>query len=450
MIGIDGSCIGNSFKFQRWATSFLCALSVVYILQMFTPLRLTRDSVVYLQMAGSAVNGEGFLAHGEPTRYPPGYPAILTLLLKTGMAGSWSFVALNCVFLSAGLLGSFVVYRRALKFSSWVGVLLCCLVLLNWVFVKHITLPLSDIPYFGVSQASLALLVLAEQSSVTRRKVILLTACVLMIIAISIRTIGIIIIPALIWVTISKYIENNKVILTNPIYIIIRSIRIIVYGSLVSLILGLGCLWILQNRYFHEATSKYNLKDKMNLIPFAMDYRLSELGDIAINIPRNKLPLPSAFTQGFYSLSGFLLAGVLLYVIWLRRTDLQSIDIYIVCYLAVLAFWPHFDSRFWLPVIPLLLAYLGLLVNRLSLIVSRSSALRFLIILYLGWLSLTGLTALAYSTRISLAGPQFPELYGKGDFRQTYLAAYGKAHDPASVNEDALELLKTYEPRTNR
>jgi hypothetical protein len=438
----------NSLKFQRWATSALCVLSFVYLLQMFSPLRLTRDSVVYLQMAVSAVNGEGFLAHGERTRYPPGYPALLTLLLKTGLAASWSFVGLNCIFLALGLIGSFVIYRQALKLSTWVALLLCCLALLNWVFIKHMSLPLSDVPYFGVSLASLALLVLVEHSSVTHRKLIIVTTLVLIMIAISIRTLGIAIIPSLIWVTISKYNANRKCILMATEYTNRRSIQIILYATFASLILGLAFVLMWQSRYFYEATSKYNLMEKVNLIPLVMDYRLNELGSIAVNIPRNKLPFPLAFAHGIYSASGLILAGVLAYTIWLRRADLQSIDIYMVSYLAVLAFWPHFDSRFWLPVIPLLAAYFGFLVCRFDRVFSKFSALRILIVLYLCWLSLTGLTALAYSTRISLAGSEFPALYGKGDFLQTYLAAFGKVHDPASVNQDALNLLKIYEPRT--
>jgi hypothetical protein len=450
MIGIRGSCIDNFLKYQRLATYALCVLSFVYLLQMFSPLRLTRDSVVYLQMAGSAVNGEGFLAHGERTRYPPGYPALLIPLLKTGLAASWSFIALNCAFLGLGLIGSFVIYRQALKFSTWAALLLCCLVLLSWVFIKHISLPLSDIPYFGVSLVSLVLLVLYEQSSVTHNKLITVTTLGLIMMAISIRSVGIVLIPAFIWVILPRYIVKIKYLLINSGYRNIKVIQIILYATLAAAMLGLASLWIWQGRYFYEVTSKYNLMDKVNLIPLVMDYRLSELGSIALNIPRNKLPLALTCAHGIYSVSGLVLAGILVYIIWLRRTDLQSIDIYTLSYLAVLAFWPHFDARFWIPVIPLLLAYIGLMVGRLDRIFPKFSLPRILIVLYLCWLLLTGLAALAYSTRISLAGSEFPTLYGQGDFRQTYLAAFGKAHDPARVNQDVLDLLKIYEPRTKR
>ena len=230
-------------RYEKWAICALCALSVLYLLQMFSPLRLTTDSIVYLQVARSAADGQGFLFHGESTHYPPGYPALIALLIKSGQAASWSFIGLNCLFVALGLLACFVIFRQTFKLSLWVTLLLCCLTLLNWVFIKHMPLLLSDIPYFGVSLATMALLVLAEESSAAPRKVIVALALLLMIFAIALRAIGIALLPSFLWFIFRNYtFRRNHTVL----------VLIIMAGLLAA-----SAFFIGQSDYFQEAWSVY-------------------------------------------------------------------------------------------------------------------------------------------------------------------------------------------------
>ena len=49
--------------------------------------------------------------------------------------------------------------------------------------------------------------------------------------------------------------------------------------------------------------------------------------------------------------------------------------------------------------------------------------------------AITGVLSLSYSTRISLSGNQFPEVYGSDErMKSTYRAAFGQSVEPAEVD----------------
>ncbi|MGC2274192.1 MAG: hypothetical protein WA539_19615, partial [Candidatus Sulfotelmatobacter sp.] len=69
-------------------------ISLAYLMQIASPLRLVGDGVDYLLQASSAADGYGFRVHGEKSMRPPGYPALIFLLLKAGIGKSWAIVSL--------------------------------------------------------------------------------------------------------------------------------------------------------------------------------------------------------------------------------------------------------------------------------------------------------------------------------------------------------------------
>jgi hypothetical protein len=107
---------------------------------------------------------------------------------------------------------------------------------------------------------------------------------------------------------------------------------------------------------------------------------------------------------------------------WLlfRSKHLLPLSLYFLAYTALMCVWPFYDPRFWLPLLPLmavmLLATLGDLQNRWSVV--RLACQSYLICFFL-----LGLVALAFSTRISLSGRDFSELYDDGTGRMTYRLA---------------------------
>src|SRR5215469_6088119 len=101
----------DSIRF-RCSQGLLLLLSICFVLQVFTPLRLNNDAIVLLSMGESAAHGNGFLDSGERTVFPPGYPALLAILLKSSFAHSWVIVGMNMAFLSLGLCAVYSLLVR--------------------------------------------------------------------------------------------------------------------------------------------------------------------------------------------------------------------------------------------------------------------------------------------------------------------------------------------------
>ena len=71
----------------RLSQCLLLFLMLCYLLQVFGPLRLNNDAFVLLTMAESAVHSGGFFESGQ-TVFPPGYPALLAVLISAGLVHS--------------------------------------------------------------------------------------------------------------------------------------------------------------------------------------------------------------------------------------------------------------------------------------------------------------------------------------------------------------------------
>ncbi|MGB8474388.1 MAG: hypothetical protein WCE61_09910 [Candidatus Acidiferrum sp.] len=137
---------------------------------------------------------------------------------------------------------------------------------------------------------------------------------------------------------------------------------------------------------------------------------------------------------------GFFALLLFLYGLVSRRAQVGPTEVFFVCYTAILFTWPFYDARFWLPVFPLLVAYWALAAQRL-----RLPAL--LVATYCVVFAVLGFGALAYSTRISFAGPKFPDRFGDGRLRSTYCVALESCavgSNPSDVNLKALRLLQEY------
>ena len=93
-------------------------------------------------MGESAAHGGGFLDSGRETVFPPGYPALLAILLRLGLAHSWVIVGLNVVFfLLVGLFAPYSLLIREFFEDKTVAPMICSFFLLSSVVIKHFTLP---------------------------------------------------------------------------------------------------------------------------------------------------------------------------------------------------------------------------------------------------------------------------------------------------------------------
>jgi hypothetical protein len=182
-------------------SGIILILLVVYCLQVATPLRLHPDTVVLLSMAESAAQGGGLLYHRQPTVFPPGYPALVALLVKLNLARVWLIIGMNVGFLMAGLLAvRSILYPKFINERSFASGI-CIFSLLSFVPIKYSAIPLTDPPFFGVAMCCLALMESAA-ARLTLHKA--LAGTILVIVAICTRWIGIALIPALLWMVLLR------------------------------------------------------------------------------------------------------------------------------------------------------------------------------------------------------------------------------------------------------
>jgi len=137
---------------------------------------------------------------------------------------------------------------------------------------------------------------------------------------------------------------------------------------------------------------------------------------------------------------GFMVLLLALGGLVARRRNAGPTEAFMISYMCILFAWPYYDARFWLPVIPLLIAYSELSVKRIR--VPKS-----VVTIYCLVFVVFGLAAIAYSTRITFAGSRFPDRYGDGSLRPTYCAAFHSCPDAGNtkkVDAKVLHLIQEY------
>jgi hypothetical protein len=180
-------------------------------------------------------------------------------------------------------------------------------------------------------------------------------------------------------------------------------------------------LTITRSRYFDEM-----IRESVGWGELAR-YRLEDWGELVINTSMAKLP---AMLQRAIPLLGAAGAAIAVWGVSCRaRLDLVAI--YTLSYTAILLVWPYRDARFWLPVFPFLAAFAWLAYERAA----DRRLVRLTAKAYVAAFCLLGAAALFYSSRISLSGKQFPDVYGGGIYRASYRASFGE-RAVASTNAD--------------
>ncbi len=411
-------------------------LSFVYLLQLASPLRLNTDSMVFLSIGASVADGHGFLLHGHVTHFPPGYPAMLAFLDCLGLASSWSFIFLNCAFLGATLTAGYLLYRNLFGLTTSTSIALCCAVMLSFVLVKHMTIPLSDVPFMGLFTLALLLLGRTQDGSDRMRWSCFLCAFLLAGLATTVRTAGVALLPAFAWVVGQSFLTN--------LHSSRRGRTILLRSCLAGIIIvALSCAFLISTtRYFQEMKAQYLQTGLVTRLQNNMVVHIKELGEVGVNAPYAKAP---SVSKPAFTLVGILMIALVFRGIWLRRRSFGVLEVAILAYGGMVFIWPYPDARFWLPVLPLIAGFVALAM------IDAASHRYFRIVgpVMCAWFTLAGLVAMAYSTRISWAGKRFPDLYGDGTLTPSYRAAFlGQTN--VMVNSDAVILLKRYEPRAQK
>ena len=415
----------------RFSQGLLLLLAICFVLQIFSPLRLNKDAIVLLSMGESAAHGGGFLDSGQKTVFPPGYPALLAILLRLGLAHPWVIVCLNIVFLSVGLFAAYLLLIRQFFADKALVLMICSFFLLSYVVVKHFPIPLTDVPFFCCCMCCLG--VMSWTTSVDSNWQFLMlvgSAWLLAVGAIAVRRVGVALVPPLVFMIVSS--RQFKSLLKC----FSRRTKVII--AVFFVVVGVGTARVVAKTSSLSDFISVAKKSKVSaLILQILSYRLTEFGELLGNLPLTKLP---AKLHVLVPWMGLLLFLLILLGVATKRREISPTEVFLVCYMGILFAWPYYDARFWLPVIPLLIAYSVLAVKKLRLP-------KALITIYCVTFAIVGLGVIAYSTRITFAGSKFPDRYGDGYLRPTYCAAFQTCPDggdPQKVSEKALHLLRVY------
>jgi hypothetical protein len=220
----------------------------------------------------------------------------------------------------------------------------------------------------------------------------------LLVFCIELRTIGIALVLAFAWAAVGGARWAQSV----PQWL--RRHRIAFFLLLLLFVVAMA--WA-GKMFLHSRYLQFNAKTlhKRGVIGnFASDLsdHTQEWGELVVNVPVSKLPgaleLP-------VRIAGFLALVFAATGLWEKRRKLDASDWCVAGYASIVFAYPWFDTRLWLPVLPLLMGYVLLGARRLV----PSRLLRPAIFAYCSVFCLLGIVALGYSTRLTFAGSQFPE-----------------------------------------
>jgi hypothetical protein len=430
---LSSSADSRSIRCIRWLIVLLVVFYCIQLVQAYSPLRIDGDAIDYLTAAASAADGEKLATLSKANMRPLGYPVMIAVLDRIGMARPWSLVALNCEWLLVGLLASYGIARKAYQLDEHLALLTCLLTILSFSITKHTPLVASDIPYFGLSLASLAAFEHfgSMQGKVLQQIAWLLGGIFLLIAATLTRSIGVTLLPALGWSVLQIGWVRRR----------LRDRRFVV-GGIALLAVAVGVWW---GRFAHSyyggmfiQAYQGGLARSLGGIVFM---RLKQLGELTLNIPIGRF----AVVKSVSWIVGAIVLVLILLGLYRRRHSLSATDVYLLSCLGALLLtpWAGGAGRYLIPVVSITIAAL------IAELQSRWSTLRWVRIGVYGVGALyvaMGVVAMGYSTWLTFSGPRFPERYGDGRLTATY-RLYLLDQQPAAgeeLNPEGLKVLRRY------
>ncbi len=391
-------------------------VGVVYLLQIATPLRIEYDSTEYFVLA-AWIRDE--LWYPASASFPPGQPLLLAGLDAVGAASSHWIALVNTLLVGVGLAAVARVVRRDLAWGGTAVLAVVLATLLATPLIRWTPHPLSDPPFIGISLVAVAL------ASEARRRASLwpiLPAAVFALVAVSIRTFGIALVPALL-----AGLPTRR--------------QRLVAGPAVAA-LGLGALAVLgPERYLGDAADRW----RDGAVAEALDHvgdQLTIAGALSVNVPLDRAPAVAAWIYPAIGAAALGLAAVGAVAI---RRSAPVVSTYVVAAGLLLLAWPFSDVRLALPILPLLIVCVGAGAVRLPVRARRAARV------WAVGFAAAGVAALVFTTRITFAGDAFPERYSTADpaMMATYRVAWGvgDAADRRAALPRSLWVLRKFEAR---
>jgi hypothetical protein len=323
---------------RRVLLGLVAVLLVGFVIQIFGPLRIDTDAGYYLSIAASFADGHGLNLYGHPSPIPVGYPIIVGLIDRAGLAGAPAFVVLNLVFLVAALALLYPILRAERDGSATTALALIVLLLSSFVIIKYFPRPRSEVASLFPSWAALWCLANGRRANGQRKLWLLLAGALLIVPAISIRAAGVALIPALAWALVPPGIR-----LIDAEH---RARFWCVFLGLAAL-LGATAFWaITSTDYVQDWVSQLEAASLQWQLFFTARAKLNELGQLALNVPEGVTP--SALKSGL-KITGFIVCLFIIRALWSRRRNLSTVDVFVLANLATDLCYVLVDPRVKLP-----------------------------------------------------------------------------------------------------
>lgn len=425
--------LGIRGRTYRLTDLLIAVLILGYAIQIFSPLRVDTDATYYLSVAASHADGRGLFFYEHATKFPPGYSLIVSTLDRAGFASSGTMIGLNWLLLLVGLYAARNVIRSEFRFSEFRTSATILFTVCSFVLVKYFPMARSEIVFFGLVMAVLALFTRLRRPTGSLNGLVFGSALILTAAAISVRTVGIVLLPTFVWAIMGDNVRSFGAIVRDRTRL---SIMAVVLFSGIAL-----TWWALANTHYYDALiARYSEEMGFGKLWVVFRYKLTELGEIFLNVPSSRLPYAAS---PVFMVIGLAVLATLFRGAWNRRGRFSFVDIFVAVHTIILFVWPGSNARFWLPVLPFLFCYALEAFRPLF----EYRTFRRLIWLYGTALVLTGIAALSYTTSITFSGDDFPSRYGDGSLTATYESALqGKPLDD-DVQLRVFRVLLRYESR---
>ncbi len=282
----------------------------------------------------------------------------------------------------------------------------------------------------------LLLLLHAEAGKQRTRLLWLALALPLMAFCIEVRTIGIALIPAFMWAAAGAISWASML----PQWMRRHKLPALVLFLALLAMAGWGSRILLHSGYAQQNVVTLRGRGLLGNVFWDLTAHAKEWGELGVNAPLSKLPPLLEVPVEIVGLVALLLWAIGL---WEKLHRFTALDCYVLTFACIVLAWPWSDARFWLPLLPVVIGYVLMGAKRIV----PTRRLRPAITVYCSLFCLLGLVALGFSTRLTFAGDNFPDLYGDGTLRATYrLVFLGESPQrPEDVSQDAVYLLHRYE-----
>jgi hypothetical protein len=324
---------------KRASTGLLAVLGLfllaVYARAALGPLHMSTDAYFYFLRAEQLVQGKPLM----DTQQPIGYPAALAALHFVGLGTIRGVIAMNFVALAIGSACSWHLLRRVLALSSLEAACVLLLTLASVTCIGFTTAAMSEVCFFATSTAALVALE-KFRSNGSSWAFSAGIACVWL--SIELRTAGWALAAAVLAaVWLRFHLRISKRAACAALLVAAIPLAIVVAHS----------------RYFLDvAYGQYvGFGSAQNAMVELAEHKTKAIGEMVANYAAVNVPL---IYREEFTLLGALACLVFAIGGWTLRKSLSPVTVYLAVYSALIWAFPFWDDRFWLPVMPCLIAVL--------------------------------------------------------------------------------------------